>query len=384
MTAPIDPRELRNALGRFATGVAVVTTRAADGRPMGLTVNSVAAVSLEPPLVAWSLATRSGSLPAFLAAPYFALNVLAENQEDISRRFAGTPAADRYTGVAWAPGLGGVPLLEGCLARLECRTVPPDRGRRPLAAAGRAGAARLRDRRRAARLLRQPLRPPPSAGRRLSVAPHARSQRMRIPMLAAAALLLALPAAADEPERVPPVTHEPTKKECGECHMAFQPALLPAESWRGIMAGLADHFGEDASLEADLAAEIEAYLSANAARVTGRSCASPSRAGSGTSTTSRTRCGRSPRSAPRRTARPATATRPRGRTRTIEVDCRASLDIAATVLLVTGAVGHAEEPVGQRVTPKPRDTYPEVLRQVRGASQGRCPGGLWRARSARL
>ena len=92
---------------------------------------------------------------------------------------------------------------------------------------------------------------------------------MRTPVLATAALLLALPAAADEPERVPPVSHEPTKKECGECHMAFQPGLLPAESWRGIMAGLADHFGEDASLEADLAAEIEAYLTANAGRGNG-------------------------------------------------------------------------------------------------------------------
>jgi hypothetical protein len=89
---------------------------------------------------------------------------------------------------------------------------------------------------------------------------------MRTPFLATAALLLALPAAADEPERVPPVTHAPTKEECGECHMAFPPALLPAESWRKIMTGLADHFGEDASLDAALAAEIEAYLVANAGR----------------------------------------------------------------------------------------------------------------------
>ena len=65
------------------------------------------------------------------------------------------------------------------------------------------------------------------------------------------------------------MTHELTKKECGECHMAFQPGLLPDESWRAIMAGLADHFGEDASLEADLAAEIEAYLVANAGRSDG-------------------------------------------------------------------------------------------------------------------
>jgi hypothetical protein len=83
---------------------------------------------------------------------------------------------------------------------------------------------------------------------------------MRASFLATAVLLLALPAAADGPERVPPVTQAPTREERGECHMAFQPALLPAESWRGIMAGLADHFGEDASLEAGLAGEIEAYL----------------------------------------------------------------------------------------------------------------------------
>lgn len=89
---------------------------------------------------------------------------------------------------------------------------------------------------------------------------------MRTLPLAAATLLLALPALADGPERVPPVTHAPTQKECGECHMAFQPALLPAASWRKIMAGLADHFGEDASLEPQLAAEIEAYLVENAGR----------------------------------------------------------------------------------------------------------------------
>lgn len=87
---------------------------------------------------------------------------------------------------------------------------------------------------------------------------------MRTSILATAALLLALPAVADEPEQIPPVTHAPTLKECDECHMAFQPVLLPAESWRGIMAGLADHFGEDASLEAELAADIEAYLVQNA------------------------------------------------------------------------------------------------------------------------
>jgi hypothetical protein len=85
-------------------------------------------------------------------------------------------------------------------------------------------------------------------------------------VLLAALASTALPAAADEMERVPPVTHAPTLKECGECHMAFPPALLPAESWRKLMAGLSDHFGEDASLEPALAAEIERYLMANAGR----------------------------------------------------------------------------------------------------------------------
>ena len=92
---------------------------------------------------------------------------------------------------------------------------------------------------------------------------------MRTPTLAGATLLLTLPATAEVPEQVPPVTHELTKNECGERHMAFQSALLPDESWRAIMAGLADHFGEDAGLEAGLAAEIEAYLVANGGRSDG-------------------------------------------------------------------------------------------------------------------
>lgn len=84
--------------------------------------------------------------------------------------------------------------------------------------------------------------------------------------LAAALSAMAGPARADEFERVPPVAHRATAAECGECHMAFQPALLPAAAWARIMDGLADHFGEDASLAPDLAAEIRAYLTANAGR----------------------------------------------------------------------------------------------------------------------
>lgn len=110
-----DAHELRQALGRFTTGVAVITSRAMDGRPVGLTANSLLPLSLKPPLLAWSLARRSGSLDTFLAAPWFAVNVLAHGQEDLSRRFAG-PAGERFADLAWRSGLGGCPLLEGCLA----------------------------------------------------------------------------------------------------------------------------------------------------------------------------------------------------------------------------------------------------------------------------
>jgi nitrate/TMAO reductase-like tetraheme cytochrome c subunit len=86
-------------------------------------------------------------------------------------------------------------------------------------------------------------------------------------LLAVLALAPAAAARAEgSPERVPPVTNAATKKECGDCHMAFQPRLLPAESWRRVMSGLKDHFGEDASLDAKLAAEIEAYLVSHAGR----------------------------------------------------------------------------------------------------------------------
>lgn len=116
-----DAKELRQALGGFTTGVAVITACAPDGRPVGLTANSLVPLSLEPPLLAWSLSRRSGSLGTFLAAPWFAVNVLAEDQEDLSRRFAG-PAGERFAGLAWRSGLGGCPLLHGCLATFECRS----------------------------------------------------------------------------------------------------------------------------------------------------------------------------------------------------------------------------------------------------------------------
>ncbi|HSW18043.1 MAG TPA: flavin reductase family protein [Ramlibacter sp.] len=116
-----DSRELRNALGRFPTGVTVITTRTGEGKLVGLTANSFSALSLDPPLVLWSLVRRSVSLPVFAASGHFAINVLAADQSDMSHRFA-TPAADKFAGLETQKGFGGSPLLPGALASFECST----------------------------------------------------------------------------------------------------------------------------------------------------------------------------------------------------------------------------------------------------------------------
>ena len=109
----------RAALGMFATGVTVVTARAPDGSPVGLTVNSFNSVSMEPPLVLWSLSARSASMPVFRGASHYAVNVLSAEQQDLALRFAAV-MVDRWHGVAWAPGVTGAPLIEGALAHFEC------------------------------------------------------------------------------------------------------------------------------------------------------------------------------------------------------------------------------------------------------------------------
>src|SRR5215213_7611295 len=117
----IDARAFRNALGAFTTGVTIVTTRDSCGRDVGLTVNSFNSVSLEPPLVLWSLARSSASLAAFVEADYFAVHILGARQEALSNLFA-QRGADKFAGIAMRRGHGGVPLLDGCAARFECRT----------------------------------------------------------------------------------------------------------------------------------------------------------------------------------------------------------------------------------------------------------------------
>lgn len=122
MSDPVaDQREFRRCLGQYATGVAVIT--AAHGNQVaGMAVNSFAAVSLDPPLVLWSIRRQSRSLPVFTAAKRYAVNVLAADQVSVAQAF-GSGAADRFDRVSWRPGRGGAPLLDGVLAQLECRTV---------------------------------------------------------------------------------------------------------------------------------------------------------------------------------------------------------------------------------------------------------------------
>jgi 4-hydroxyphenylacetate 3-hydroxylase, reductase component len=117
----LSAASLRQALGRFATGVTIVTCLDAHGERVGLTANSFNALSLDPPLVLWSLRSSSASLPAFLAATHFAINVLAEAQVDLSRRFA-SPLEHKFGEGLWSAGRSGAPVLAGCAAVFECAT----------------------------------------------------------------------------------------------------------------------------------------------------------------------------------------------------------------------------------------------------------------------
>lgn len=118
--APIADLALRAALGRFTTGVTIVTCLDAAGAPVGLTANSFSALSLDPSLVLWSLRRASASLPIFQAAPHFVVNVLAESQVDLSRRFASS-ATDKFAQGQWSAGEGGAPVLSGSAAVFECQ-----------------------------------------------------------------------------------------------------------------------------------------------------------------------------------------------------------------------------------------------------------------------
>ena len=117
-----ERHDLRAALGEFATGVTVVTTRSPRGSQVGVTANSFAAVSLDPPLILWCCSRQAPSAPVFRNARRFAVNVLAAGQHQLSRQFA-TPAGDKFAGVACTYDPDGMPLIDGAIARFTCRAV---------------------------------------------------------------------------------------------------------------------------------------------------------------------------------------------------------------------------------------------------------------------
>lgn len=116
----IAAAEFRKTLGCFATGVAVITTTTGRGEPIGVTVNSFSSVSLEPPLVLWSLARKAWSLPHFRSARGFAVNILAHDQGDVCATFS-RGVDDRFAGVGWTRGVDGLPVLDGTVATLQCQ-----------------------------------------------------------------------------------------------------------------------------------------------------------------------------------------------------------------------------------------------------------------------
>lgn len=117
---PCDPFTYRDVMGAFPTGVAVMTVGRQGGFRLGVTASSFNTVSLDPPLILWSLALRAPSLAAFRAHEHFGVNVLAAEQAEVALGFA-RPSADRFAGVQTEAGETGVPLLRGALAQIECR-----------------------------------------------------------------------------------------------------------------------------------------------------------------------------------------------------------------------------------------------------------------------
>ena len=116
-----ERRDFRDALGRFATGVALVTARAQDQRPIGITINSFSSVSLDPPLVLWSLATTSPNLEHFGVGSEHLIHILAHDQEDLARRFA-SRLEFKFEGLQHGESPQGLPRFEDCLAYFECTT----------------------------------------------------------------------------------------------------------------------------------------------------------------------------------------------------------------------------------------------------------------------
>lgn len=139
---PDNARAFRDALGRFGTGVTVITTLGPDG-PVGMTANSFSAVSLDPPLVLWCPAKSSSRYPAFAAARHFAIHVLGDDQVELCRRF--TRTGTDFAGLALGTGAGDVPILPGVLARFECELHATHEGGDHTIVVGRVITAAFRD-----------------------------------------------------------------------------------------------------------------------------------------------------------------------------------------------------------------------------------------------
>lgn len=116
-----DPKAFRRALGNFATGVTIITTRAPDGTNIGVTASSFSSLSLNPPLILWSSIKETPSCRAFESASHFAVNILASNQMEMSNHFA-RQQDDKFAGIEWHEGLGGSPIFPNCAGRFQCET----------------------------------------------------------------------------------------------------------------------------------------------------------------------------------------------------------------------------------------------------------------------
>lgn len=116
---PIEKNQLRQVMGHFTTGVTIITTVNKDGQMQGLTANAFTSVSLEPPLLLISVDKKAESWPAFEESKVFTVNILADDQEVLSRKFA-VSGGDKFEGVAYRRGANGAAILEGALAYIEC------------------------------------------------------------------------------------------------------------------------------------------------------------------------------------------------------------------------------------------------------------------------
>ncbi len=140
----MDDAQFKAALSRFATGVTIITTRESSGDPTGFTASSFSSLSLDPPMVLFCLARDASCFAAFSASPTFAINILSHGQQEISTRFA-QKGENKFEGLALSEGRNGAPLLEGCLANIECTTVNRVQGGDHLIFVGKVEEVRVAD-----------------------------------------------------------------------------------------------------------------------------------------------------------------------------------------------------------------------------------------------